>query len=85
MIYVSLTELLPVSQNILEEKYNYANIITVISFFAGVLLIGIIDYFIPDVKNPHEPHKNKKELKKYKQIAKVHDIYLELAYLQHWH
>ena len=64
MIYVSLTELLPESQNILEEKYDYANIITVISFFAGVLLIGIIDYFIPDMKNPHEPHKNEKELKR---------------------
>lgn len=64
MIYVSLTELLPESQAILEEKYTYANIISVISFFAGVLLIGLIDSFVPDIKNPHEIHKDKKDLKK---------------------
>ena len=31
-------------------------IVTVVSFFAGILLIGVIDRLVPSFENPHEAH-----------------------------
>ena len=32
-------------------------IVTVASFFAGILLIGVIDRLVPSIENPHEAHR----------------------------
>ncbi|NLL39599.1 MAG: zinc transporter ZupT [Clostridiales bacterium] len=56
MIYVSMIEIFPKALDALSQIYNTktATLITIISFFAGMLLIGIIDKLIPEEKNPHE-------------------------------
>jgi len=56
MIYVSLVEIFVKAKNELvivygeREGYWY----TVLAFFAGIALIGIIDKLIPSAENPHE-------------------------------
>ncbi len=47
MVYISFVELLP------QALDNVGQTLGVASFFAGVLFIGIIDFLIPEVKNPH--------------------------------
>lgn len=56
MIYVSMIEIFPKAQNSLARIYGAktATLITIISFFAGMLFIGVIDKLIPEEKNPHE-------------------------------
>ena len=56
MIYVSMIEIFSKAKDSLvlalgEKSGNY---ITVISFFAGMFLIAIIDKFVPSGENPHE-------------------------------
>ena len=56
MIYVSMIEIFAKAQNsltsFLGEKTG--SWITVLAFFGGILLIGMIDKLIPEEKNPHE-------------------------------
>lgn len=56
MIYVSFIDIIPKAQEAfagdLGEEEGYW--LTVISFFAGMLLIALIDRFIPKSSNPHE-------------------------------
>lgn len=56
MIYVSFVEIFVKARTVLVE--DLGNIegswLTVASFFGGILLIAIIDKFIPEVENPHE-------------------------------
>ncbi len=47
MIYISFVELLP---NAIE---HIGNLLAMIAFFIGIIIIGIIDIFIPDEINPH--------------------------------
>jgi ZIP family zinc transporter len=56
MIYVSFIEIFQKSKDSLISANGEVNgtWITVGSFFAGILLIGIIDKLIPEVENPHE-------------------------------
>jgi ZIP family zinc transporter len=57
MIYVSMVEIFPKAQESLIEAYSSAKtgtIVTVVAFFAGMLLIGLIDKLIPKDQNPHE-------------------------------
>lgn len=56
MIYVSMIEIFPEAHRSLSVHYNSktAMIITVIAFFAGMILIGVIDSFVPSDQNPHE-------------------------------
>ena len=56
MIYVSLVELFAKSKVMLETVHGekMGNVLTVCGFFFGILLIAVIDRFIPDEKNPHE-------------------------------
>ena len=49
MIYVSFVELF--------QQANTTVIVTVASFFAGILLIGVIDRLVPSIENPHEAHR----------------------------
>ncbi|HHT19971.1 MAG TPA: zinc transporter ZupT [Tissierellia bacterium] len=58
MIYVSMVEIFPgaiesLTGTLGEVRGNWA---AVISFFAGMALIGIIDRLIPESQNPHEMH-----------------------------
>ncbi len=59
MIYISFMELLSESQQRLVEYIGDKNglWISIASFFGGILLIAVIDKFIPSFENPHEIHK----------------------------
>lgn len=56
MVYVSFIEIMPSSFSTLIELYGdrLGTLITVVGFFGGMLLIGIIDGLIPSGANPHE-------------------------------
>lgn len=55
MLYISLVELLPEGVDGLEEAgVASARVWGPVAFFAGVLLIAVIDRFVPDEINPHE-------------------------------
>ena len=56
MIYVSLIEIFPKARVALCEVYSEKNAyyFTVLSFFAGIALIGLIDKLVPSFENPHE-------------------------------
>ncbi|MDR0992238.1 MAG: zinc transporter ZupT [Ruminococcus sp.] len=58
MIYVSMIELFAEATRSLGVLYGakQGTIITVISFFAGMVLIAVIDKLIPEKENPHEIH-----------------------------
>ncbi|NLJ71574.1 MAG: zinc transporter ZupT [Syntrophomonadaceae bacterium] len=58
MIYVSLIEIFPEAQQYLAFCYGEktGTLITIISFFAGMFFIGIIDFLVPSDTNPHECH-----------------------------
>ncbi|HOA81057.1 MAG TPA: zinc transporter ZupT [Defluviitaleaceae bacterium] len=58
MIYVSMVDIFAKAKDSLELVLGETkgSWITVISFFAGMLLIGLIDTFIPSSENPHEMH-----------------------------
>ena len=59
MIYVSFVELFQQSQLTLTAEWGQrpGTAMTVACFFAGILLIGIIDRLVPSVENPHEAHR----------------------------
>lgn len=56
MIYVSMIEIFPKAKEALEESFSAgtASWVTVVSFFAGIALIMLIDALIPEADNPHE-------------------------------
>ncbi len=58
MVYVSFVELFPQAETALSEVWSggAGRWLTVAAFFAGMLLIGIIDRLVPSVENPHEAH-----------------------------
>lgn len=57
MVYVSFVEILAKAQQALVSFYGTqkGEIFTVLAFFAGIILIAIIDKLVPDYENPHEP------------------------------
>jgi ZIP family zinc transporter len=59
MIYVAFTEILGKSRDLLTDMYGNVpgNWYAVISFFAGIFLIAIIDLLVPSYENPHEVHR----------------------------
>ena len=56
MIYVSFVEIFAQAQDMLivEMGVKQGMLLTVVCFFAGILLIGIIDRLVPSFENPHE-------------------------------
>ncbi len=56
MIYVSFMEIIPKATSLLSESYgeNIGTWSAIIAFFVGILLIALIDRFIPSYENPHE-------------------------------
>lgn len=61
MIYVSFVEILVKSQEALVNYYGSSagEWVTVLSFFLGILIIGLIDKLVPELENPHEPVSDK--------------------------
>ena len=59
MIYVSFVEIFSEAKHILTEVHGekLGYIYTVLAFFAGVLIIAIIDRLVPSFENPHEIRK----------------------------
>jgi ZIP family zinc transporter len=56
MIYVSFTEILGKSLDLLQESFGMTtgSWYAVLSFFGGILVIAIIDSLVPTFENPHE-------------------------------
>ncbi|KJF45552.1 zinc transporter ZupT [Draconibacterium sediminis] len=56
MIYISFVEIFQEARESLIHHYNEfeGTLYTVIAFFGGMLLIALIDKFIPNFENPHE-------------------------------
>ncbi len=56
MIYVSFVEILQKSITSLSASFGdvQGKIYAVLSFFAGIVLIGVIDRLVPSYENPHE-------------------------------
>ncbi len=56
MIYVSFVEIFVKAKDALSAELGETQgaLFTVLSFFGGIFLIGLIDKFIPDFENPHE-------------------------------
>lgn len=59
MVYVSFVELFQQANATLAAEWGSraGGAVTVTDFFAGILLIGIIDRLVPSVENPHEAHR----------------------------
>ena len=58
MIYISFVEIFAEAKINFIENYGdfQGTLFTVASFFGGILLIALIDKFIPSFENPHEMH-----------------------------
>lgn len=58
MLYVSFVEIFSQSREVLTGVYGVTKgtWVTVIAFFTGIFVIGLIDKLIPDSENPHEIH-----------------------------
>lgn len=57
MIYVSFMEIMPESLHAMTTHYGEskeAQIMTILFFFVGIAIIGLIDKLIPSNENPHE-------------------------------
>ena len=56
MIYVSFVEIFPEARHSMIEGSGFikGNWLTVIAFFSGIAIIGIIDKLVPSYENPHE-------------------------------
>ena len=56
MIYVSMVEMLSISNSALSKIYQakLGNLISITSFFAGIILIALIDKILPEANNPHD-------------------------------
>jgi ZIP family zinc transporter len=58
MIYVSLVEIFVKARDSLSAALGHSQgyLVTTIAFFAGILLIAMIDKWVPSIENPHEAH-----------------------------
>lgn len=58
MVYVAFVELLRQAEEGLQAVHGeqLGGLYTVLAFFFGIFLIGLIDRLVPEVENPHEPH-----------------------------
>lgn len=58
MIYVAFMEMIPTAKDELVSVFGeqFGNLYLLIAFFGGILLISLIDLFVPESGNPHEIH-----------------------------
>jgi ZIP family zinc transporter len=56
MVYLSFMEILPEALHYLRQHFpqTQADILNVVIFFIGILVIALIDRFVPSQDNPHE-------------------------------
>lgn len=57
MIYISFMDIMPKAFDTIHQSYpvvKWAQAVTALAFFGGMLLIAIIDRLVPSVENPHE-------------------------------
>ncbi len=56
MLYVSFLEIMPKAQAAFAQAHSErtAGWLAALSFFGGMALIGLIDWFVPGAENPHE-------------------------------
>lgn len=75
MLYVSFVEILLKGSEALSGRYgeNLGAWINTLSFFGGMLLIGIIDNLIPAAENPHETHAESETMPLHDPLAPVSD------------
>lgn len=61
MIFISFIDIMPKAQKQLLTTYNekQALLYTVLAFFAGMLILALIDKLIPESNNPHEMQSTK--------------------------
>lgn len=78
MIYISFVEIFPEAKHSFVNYFGEftGNLYTVISFFGGMLLIALIDKFIPNFENPHEIRSvesmdNPKEAARYNKLYRM--------------
>jgi len=76
MIYVSFVEIFPKAKDSLVLALGPVNgyWVTALSFFAGILCIGVIDALVPSFENPHEIHKTE-EMDEAEAAAKFKKLY----------
>lgn len=83
MIYVSFVEIFPAAMNEFSSSFSEKKSIfyTIVSFFAGMLLIALIDKFIPSMENPHEARsiEDMTDHKKEKKFNKLYRVGLLTA------
>lgn len=76
MIYVSFVEIFPKAKDALASSLGEVSgyWLTVLSFFGGIVFIGIIDKLVPDFENPHEVHRAEEmdETEQAKQFRKLY-------------
>lgn len=78
MIYISFVEIFPEANRSFTAYFGEftGNLYTIISFFGGMLLIALIDKFIPTFENPHEIRSveamdNKEEAARFKKLYRM--------------
>lgn len=76
MIYVSFVEIFAKARQCLTtELGNISGVwVTVLAFFSGILLTGLIDKLVPSFENPHEVHKVE-EMADASQLQKFSKLY----------
>ena len=64
MIYVSFMEMMPHAAHSLELAFGekVGTLYLVVAFFAGMGLITLIDFMVPESGNPHEAHRDRKSV-----------------------
>ena len=78
MIYISFVEIFPEAKHSFVNQFGEftGNFYTILSFFGGMLLIALIDKFIPNFENPHEIRSieamdNTKEAARYNKLYRM--------------
>jgi ZIP family zinc transporter len=89
MIYVSFVEMFTAADQALRKELGdiEGSWATVGAFFGGILLIALVDKFVPSVENPHEIHKieemgDKDQSYKYRKLFRL-GIFSALAIAIH--
>lgn len=77
MLYVAFVEILFKGSEVLVVCYgdNLGHWVNTGSFFAGIFLIGFIDYVVPSASNPHEVHKEE-------EFTPLHDVSVPIPGLE---
>ena len=76
MIYISFVEIFAEAKESFIEGYGEFNgmLFTITAFFGGILLIALIDKFIPSFENPHEM-RPLEEMNEKKAVKSNHKLY----------